>query len=346
MRRLLFIVYFIGLYFSSQAQDFHLSQYWSNPVQLNPALSGLMEDNVRISSNYRNQWFQQISFSTYTASMDANLFRNRLNGNFVGVGLGFYQDVEGRGEFKNNGLNLNLSYNQKIKGRKASHYIGFGLQAAYFSKQLNIKNIIYGTLYEVNSNTDPIDYLNYNRRSIMDLGSGVNYFLNIKNKHLFSASFAVLHIARPNTSFRNDISDLLYRKFTLNMSGRVEFNNEKFALMPLFLFQHQGPHKELNLGTFVQISLQSKERAYFYLGAQYRLAAFEQKTLGSDALVLAVRGEVKAVDIGFSYDITTSKLRTANSFIGGPELSLQYAFSTSSSPSTKYRRNGMRMPKF
>jgi len=346
MRRLIFLTCLLGLVLTIQAQDFHFSQYWSNPTQLNPALSGLMEKNVRVCTNYRNQWFQEVSYSTYAGAMDANLFRDRLNGNFIGVGLGFYQDVEGRGEFKNNGLNLSLAYNQKLKGRKATHYLGFGLQAAYFSKQVNIQNVIYGTLFEINSNTDPIDFLNYNRKTIMDFGSGLTYFLNVRDKHLFSGGFAVMHIARPNTSFRTDISDLLYRRYVLNMSARVGFNNQKLALMPVFLFQHQGPHKELNFGTFLQLTLESKERAYLYFGAQYRLASFEQQIFGSDALVLAVRGEVKALDIGFSYDITTSKLRTANSFFGGPELSLQYAFSTANGSISKYRKKAMRMPKF
>jgi type IX secretion system PorP/SprF family membrane protein len=346
MRRLIFLACLLGIALTIQAQDFHFSQYWSNPTQLNPALSGLMEKNIRVCTNYRNQWFQEVSYSTYAGAIDANLFRDRLNGNFIGVGLGFYQDVEGRGEFKNNGLNLSLAYNQKLKSRKATHYLGFGLQAAYFSKQVNIQNVIYGTLFEINSNTDPIDFLNYNRKSIMDFGSGVNYFLNISDKHLFSGGFAVMHIGQPSTDFRPDAGDLMYRKYVLNMSARVGFNNRKLALMPLFLFQQQGPHKELNFGTFLQLSLESRERAYIYFGTQYRLAAFDQQIFGSDALVLALRGEFKSVDIGFSYDITTSQLRSAKSFYGGPELSLQYAFNTSGSSLSSYRQKSMRMPKF
>ncbi|HNM24595.1 MAG TPA: type IX secretion system membrane protein PorP/SprF, partial [Saprospiraceae bacterium] len=39
-----------------QAQDIHFSQFYMSPLNLNPAMTGVMNCNHRIVANYRNQW--------------------------------------------------------------------------------------------------------------------------------------------------------------------------------------------------------------------------------------------------------------------------------------------------
>ncbi len=342
MRKFLFILISICYSLGASAQDFHLSQYWASPLNLNPALAGVMEDNIRFAANYRNQWFQYTTFATYAASIDANLFRNKLKGNFLGVGLGFYQDLEGEGEFKNTGVNLSLAYNQKFGGRKSTHYLGFGIQAAYLSKQINLQNLIYGSLFEFNDNTDPIDFANYNSKSFVDFSSGINYFANIQDKHSIGAGFAISHIANPNISFGSNNDDVLYRKYSANLSARIELKNQIVSIIPIILYQKQGPHSELVFGSYVRFLFDSQKNAALYAGAQYRMAAFKESKLGGDAFILGLRGEFQSLDVGFSYDITTSDLRNSKTFMGGPEL---YVIYTIASSKTRYREM-MNCPKF
>lgn len=342
MRGLIIVwVLFCSMFYVG-AQDFHLSQYWASPLNLNPALTGVMEDNIRFAANYRNQWFQYSTFTTYAASVDANLFRNKLNGNILGVGLGFYQDLEGGGEFTNTGIKLSLAYNQRFDGRNASHYIGLGLQGAYLSKQINLQNLVYGSLFEFNNNSDPIDFANYNRKSFVDFNSGINYFVNLKDKHSIGGGLAVSHIANPNISFGNNSDDVLYRKFSANFSARIELKNELISILPIFLFQKQGPHSELNFGSYVRFLFNSQNNTALYAGAQYRMAGYEENKLGGDAFILGVRAEFKSLDVGFSYDITTSDLRNSQTFMGGPELYAIYTIATSKS---RYREM-VNCPKF
>tara|TARA_B100001093_G_scaffold185464_1_gene178212 strand:+ start:1279 stop:2307 length:1029 start_codon:yes stop_codon:yes gene_type:complete len=342
MKKLVIIIGSLFIGFTSYAQDFHLSQYWASPLNLNPALTGVMEDNVRFAANYRNQWYKYTTFTTYAVSMDANLFRKKLKGNFLGVGLGFYQDLEGEGEFKNTGVNLSLSYNQQFSGRNAKHYLGLGFQAAYLTKQINLKDLIYGSLFEFNNNTDPIDFAGYNSKSFLDFGSGINYFVNIKNKHSIGGGFAVSHIASPNVSFGSNDEDVLYRKFSANLSARIELNNEVFSIIPIFLFQKQGPHSELDFGSYIRFLIDDKNNTALYVGAQYRLAAYQENKLGADSFILGVRGEVQSLDVGFSYDVNTSDLRNSQTFMGGPELYVIYTIANSKS---RYREM-LNCPKF
>ena len=331
MRNLLITIGINFCLLLSFAQDFHLSQYWASPLNLNPALAGVMEDNIRFAANYRNQWFRYSSFTTYAISADANLFRKKLGGNFLGFGVGFVQDVEGDGEFKNTGIHVNLAYNQRFSGRKSNHYLGFGLQSAYASKQINLQELVYGSLFEINDNSDPIDFLDYNRRSFIDFGAGLNYFVNIDNRHSIGGGFALSHIAKPNVSFGNNDEDVLYRKFSFNFSAKVNLKNDIVSIIPIMLFQKQGPHAELDFGSYVKFLLNNQNNTALYFGGQYRLSAYEATNLASDAFILGVRANYQSLDIGLSYDITTSDLRNAASFMGGPELYVIYSVPTSKS---------------
>jgi len=60
-------------YLAVQAQDIHFSQFYMSPLNLNPALTGVMNSQVRVVGNYRNQWASVLksnAFSTYSASYD------------------------------------------------------------------------------------------------------------------------------------------------------------------------------------------------------------------------------------------------------------------------------------
>ena len=69
----------IGLTFSTLgvAQDAHFSQYYANPIYLNPAFAGL-ERCPTVHSNYRNQYPELGVYQTYSASYDQ--YVDKLNG--------------------------------------------------------------------------------------------------------------------------------------------------------------------------------------------------------------------------------------------------------------------------
>ena len=92
------------------AQDFHFSQYWSAPLKLNPALTGFYNGNLRVAATYRNQWIGLRSYSTYAVSTDARFFQNLLDEDVLGLGLGFYQEIEGDGAFKNSAEGVVMSF--------------------------------------------------------------------------------------------------------------------------------------------------------------------------------------------------------------------------------------------
>src|SRR3546814_4214408 len=66
-----------GVAHGAFAQDPHLSQYYSSPLFLNPALTGMFNGEFRISGNQKTQWGSITNpYSTSVASFDALLDRS------------------------------------------------------------------------------------------------------------------------------------------------------------------------------------------------------------------------------------------------------------------------------
>ena len=78
--------------YSGKAQDPQFSQFYANPLYLNPALAGATEC-ARINLNYRNQWPSLTkAFITYSMTYDQNL--SSINSGF---GLIAMNDRQGDG---------------------------------------------------------------------------------------------------------------------------------------------------------------------------------------------------------------------------------------------------------
>src|SRR5262245_54034814 len=86
--------------FSISAQDLHFSQFMNSPLLTNPANTGFIPDgDYRLGVNYRNQWASITAFpyKTMSAFGDAQLFQERFNTGWMGIGGVILRDVAGSG---------------------------------------------------------------------------------------------------------------------------------------------------------------------------------------------------------------------------------------------------------
>ena len=58
---------------SLMAQDVHFTQYFTSPLTLNPAMTGLVADDLRFSGNYRQQWASVSPNPYITGSMSFDI---------------------------------------------------------------------------------------------------------------------------------------------------------------------------------------------------------------------------------------------------------------------------------
>ena len=129
LTKIIFTLLIVGLTGSTMAQDPHFSQFYANPLYLNPALAGSAL-TPRLTLNYRNQWPSlDANFVTYGAAYDQYL--PAINS---GIGLSFMTDRAGQGVLVSGGISALYSYRLKINREM---FVNFGVKASFFQGRLD-----------------------------------------------------------------------------------------------------------------------------------------------------------------------------------------------------------------
>lgn len=299
------LVLIFGTLGSLKAQDPEFSQFYANPLYLNPALTGTVKC-PRATLNYRNQWpALGKTYVTYSASYDQ--FVRILEGS---VGILLYQDVQGDGAINTTNISGMYSYTFQIN---RNFYINGALQATYIQKKLNMEFIfpdmlhpLYGPIYPTSEVLVPTD----NSKGHFDLSTGLigynrNYFFGL----------AVHHLTEPTESWRGNDDAVLPRKFTLHFGTNIPIGNKKdnISISPNLLFQQQQDFQQMNWGLYLN-------RKGIVFGAWFR----QNLTFNYDSFILLLGYVQDKMKFAYSYDITTSQLR--NQTLGAHEVSFTMTF--------------------
>lgn len=293
------------------SQDPLYSQFYANPLYLNPALAGV-ERCPRFIMNYRNQWPGIANgggnYVTYSASYDQHV--DAISG---GLGVLLMHDREGvSGIFKTTRASAIYSYNVAVN-RKLS--LRFGGEATYFNKAIDWDQLTFGDMIDERygfiypTQETPV------RTSVQGVDFSAGALAYTKN---FYGGFAVHHLTEPEETFLASETTTLPRKLTAHAGWVIPINKrypDEGAVSPNILFQQQG-------GEF---SIDPNARQFF-LG----MYAYKGPIVGGlwfrpgDAFVALIGVHTDYVRFGYSYDITTSKLTNRSG--GTHEVSLALLF--------------------
>src|SRR5438046_7023803 len=86
-----------NLWLAASSQDLHFSQFFNSPLTTNPANTGFIPDaDYRLGANYRNQWsaIMEVPYKTMSIFGDAQLFRDKLENGWLGLGGVILSDVD------------------------------------------------------------------------------------------------------------------------------------------------------------------------------------------------------------------------------------------------------------
>jgi type IX secretion system PorP/SprF family membrane protein len=294
---LIVVVFFLlGLFAPSLkvfSQDISFSQFYANPLYLNPAFAGTAKC-PRVNINYRNQWPSiGKTFISYSASYDQHV--TALSG---GLGLLVTQDNAGDGTLKTTNVGGMYSYQLNVN-RKFS--LKAGLQVSYFQKSLNFDKLRFGD--QINDRSGFIyptqEQADRRSRSGIDFSAGV---MGYGKKYFFG--LAAHHLNQPDESFVKGPSRLPM-KITGHLGGVIPLDRDgDMSVSPNILFQKQANFQQLNLGVYLKKSV-------FVLGFWYR---------NKDAFIALAGVQTKFFKFGYSYDVTISKLN--NSTGGAHEITM------------------------
>jgi len=142
MRIILILLVFLTLSgLKLNAQDLHFSQWFNEPLLTNPANTGFIPDaDYRLGANYRNQWSTVMSQPYRTMSVwgDAQVYRNRFENGWLGLGGAVLHDVAGASSLSATQVYLSVAYHQMLG---YSSLLSAGFNTGWVNKQINNANL-------------------------------------------------------------------------------------------------------------------------------------------------------------------------------------------------------------
>lgn len=288
-------------------QDPGFSQFYANPVYLNPAFTGTTE-LPRAILNYRNQWPQKgATFTTYSLSFDRISTKMQ-----TGFGLQVLHDRELNNVINSTSAAFSYSYHLKFN---EDNYMTLGLQGGMVLKQFNIENLVFPS--QIDQLSGAVSGLSGiaisdEQKLFPDFAVGVVG----QRKRLFYG-IAAHHLTRPDESvIEGDQKGQLPVKFTMHAGIRTRklhhgLLSREFTISPNILYQQQGSFKQLNLGIYMI------EKSVLF-GAWFR----NNIDVRPDAFILLTGFAREKFQFGYSFDLTLSKL--SNYSYGSHEISLTF----------------------
>ncbi len=301
----------------AKAQDLHFSQYFNAPLLVNPANTGFSPDeDWRVGVNYRNQWSSLSAnpYKTMSAWGDAQLFNNRFENGWVGIGGALLHDVAGSGSLSTTRAFGSVAYHQMLglaSLLSAGFNIGYVNKSVDFSK-LTFDNQWNGKFFDITAPTG--ENFIASKVGYFDLQAGLNYAMFPNENTYLNAGFSASHINQPRESFFSPtaVDAKLDIRYTVFLNGLFKLNDQ-WILNPNAYISKMGNAWETVLGMNANYNLSGDGNTQLIAGLYYRT---------NDALIPMVGYQWNDLKLTVNYDATVSSLSTYNQSNGAYELSL------------------------
>lgn len=334
MRSCLCYILLVLVPFSLQAQDIHFSQTTRADFQINPAFTGAFSGNLRVTSNWKDQW-QSINktFRTYSAAAEFSFGKGRAqNPTFFAVGINAFKDAAGDVEVGNTSIGLNFSTLVKID--RNSRFIA-GIQGNYGITGLNPANMQWGSQYD-GINFDPSlvngEGTEFKGFNYLDFAAGIAYWYTKNDRNVVhrapsdaKVGISVFHINKPDFTYDPKGNSKLPRRFLLHGSALFSTQQSNLYWYPNMNLMFQGKQHEIYVGSLWKWVLSSGSKNTGFLAEASITGGMNIRVTNViDALVPQLYIGAYNFSVGLSYDINVSKLNAASQYRGGFEISLRY----------------------
>jgi type IX secretion system PorP/SprF family membrane protein len=281
-------------------QDPQFSQHMFTRMYYNPGFAGA-NDAICGTLLYRNQW-TGFGGEPKTAMLTADMPIDKLHGG-VGISLHALDDLGG-------GKSLNVKANYAFRADLGNGRIGIGLGIGYLQQSLDGSKLVYNDAGDQNIPTGNESGGTY------DLALGLYY-----NTDDLYVGLSSSHLTANDLKYA-DISTKLARHYFL-MAGYSYDITSVFTIKPAVMIKSDIVETQFDINANLYVN------SKYWIGGAYRF---------QDAIVVMAGMEILPnLKLGYSYDITTSLLKTYSS--GTHEIVLGYCMNLSKVVKRQFHRN-------
>jgi type IX secretion system PorP/SprF family membrane protein len=298
----LIVLFQPGMINLSTAQtDPHFSQYYAYPLWLNPALTGVIDGDLRVNANFKNQWANiNDGYKTGALSMDLRASDK------VGLGLNVINQISPGTGYQYFAVFGSVAYGIPVSN-SGVQWLNFGLQAGIIDRGFDEAKLQFGSQYNPAIGFDPAlpsnETVMNNYSTDLDISAGIYYHDDdiSKSGNVFGG-ISMAHINTGNVPVR----------YNIHAGVRLK-SGDFFDIIPHAIYIKQQKNSIKAFGISSELMMQNYNS--LILGGMYRMG---------DAAVVSAGYHLNKLLLGVSYDLNTSNLNAATKLQGGIELSLSY----------------------
>jgi len=290
--------------------DPHFSQYYSYPQALNPALTGAMEGDYRVTAIWRSQYGNMLT--TKGMAVDVATAKN------VSIGFNLLNQSTADHVYSFTNGYISMSYTGVRFGPDGDQYLALALQGGFIGRRIDPAKLQFGDQWLQGVGYSPsvssADILSSPSVSTFDAGAGLAYYdaRADNDVHLFGG-FSAFHLTRPQDPFLSGGNkERLPIRYSLHGGARIAAS-DGLVIVPNALYVSQGNATETVMGMYAQ--LYASEGVDFMLGSNWRIG---------DAVTPYAGFYYNGLTIGMSYDVNISPLAAAARGANSIEISLSY----------------------
>jgi type IX secretion system PorP/SprF family membrane protein len=314
------------------AQDAQFSQFYAVPAYISPAFAGTGLQ-TRFGLAVRDQW-PSFPGAFVTTNFAIDHYLSDLNS---GVGLLVTHDKAGSGALRYSSVSGQYAYEIELK-RKV--FLRPALQLGWVNHAVDYSKLIFGDQLARGGTTGTYEYMNGTAVNYADFGGGLLFFTP---RYWLGMGFH--HLNRPNQSLLGNESRIP-EKFSMHGGWRTSIRTPVIrehgqSVVLAFNYRAQEKFDQLDVGGYF-------EREPFYAGLWYRgipiLKRYGPGYANREALAVLVGVLVNDLRIGYSYDLTVSRL--AGRTGGAHEVTLGYEIASRAKKRSMNRRRVVPCAKF
>lgn len=243
----------IALSLYATAQDPAASQFYSMPIELNPALMGTNHD-IYVNAGYKSQWANiKDGFTTIKGTVMTPLIFNKTNMGKLDGGLSFINDKAGG--FVTTSVNAAISYDINLD---KSNHLAVALCGGYINKSFDFASQTWGDQYvagEYNTGNGTAQNIDTEDAGIADAGFGVLWYYQPSTDSIMAfAGVSGYHFYGATEGFVANSNEQLPARY--NVIGGIKFVTAKgLDIAPNVRIQNQGGSNEVAFGTYFDYHL-------------------------------------------------------------------------------------------
>jgi type IX secretion system PorP/SprF family membrane protein len=291
------------------------------PLLRNPALAGLFKGDIRVTSAFRSQW-QSVTVPYRTIGLGVEYKKSLLRNpnDYITYGIQLSNDIAGDSKLSRTQVFPVFNYHKSLNGENGAYlsagFMGGPVMQRFDPTNLNFDDQFLNGSY---SSANPT-HETFSKTSLTywDAAVGLCFSSNIGEDSRYYIGGGLFHFTKPKVAFQKQNDIVLNQKYVLNagLSTPVSDGNQMIVYVDYFM---QGGSRQIQGGLLLNhdlVNSPDENRSIGISGGMF----YRWK----DAFVPVVKLDYNKISIGISYDVNSSKLKTASQMRGGYEVTLAY----------------------